>query len=213
MSNLPFKQIWHKRLGEDFLDSVDPFRDITHDNVLYLLDKYPYLQIINSDADFEAEEVTLKFLKAKSGWTIFDYGDAICASAGENSHWRANPEEFLRTLLAKYRQQLKAQKGEEAEDDEGADAPIITTGTGTLRKQMVDTAEEMILLALKKHWPSVSIIDGTHLMQWAAWMAAKEHKLTLKGFSPGREDEEKRERVWTAFGKAALEEEEITKPI
>ena len=89
-------------------------------------------------------------------------------------------------------------KGEIKEGEEGGEGgeggTMVNPGKGTIVKQMFDTATEMVKIAIKK-WPGIEIIDGTNLMKWAAWLAAKEKNYTLEGFDPEEEDIKKYERV------------------
>ena len=59
--------IWGRRVAGIDINEADIFRPISHEDVVYLCNKYPFLQMINSDARFEGEIIP-KFVEAESGW-------------------------------------------------------------------------------------------------------------------------------------------------
>jgi hypothetical protein len=139
------------------------YRPVTDKDVEYLCNyRYPYLQIMKTDAKFEGE-IKPQFVKLKNHWVIFDYGDAMCCA---------------------YPHEKDARKGDE-EGGEGGEGG----GSGTIIKQQFDAALAMIGEAKTKGWASVEIIAGTHLMQLYAWIAAQMFGLVSKGFTPNAEDE------------------------
>ena len=164
------ENIWGKRASGIPVSRIDWNRPIRPDEVQYLLSRYPFLQIINTDAKF-AGEMKVTFNVAKTGWIIHDYGDAISASPGE--------------LL------FKNYSGDWNELEEEGD----NGGSGTIVNQAYLTAQEMVTLAIQKGWAGVEIIAGTAIMQWAAWMAAQDNNFNLIGYEPTKEAKEKRARV------------------
>lgn len=164
------QDIWGKRergLPDTMIDWTGPVR---HEDVQYLLSRYPFLQIINTDAHFPEGGVEPKFIKADSGWVIHDYGDAMSASPGD-------------LLYGNYSEK----EGEEGGEGSG--------GKGTIIKQAYLTAQEMIAIAIQKQWQGINIIDGSPLMKWAAWMAAEDQEFGYSGYEPSDEDHKKRARV------------------
>jgi len=184
MAKKSLKNVWEQRVAGLDLKEATIFRPVTHKDVDYLCNKYPFLQMVNIEAKFEGE-ITPKFITSQSGWTIHDYGNAMSASPGEFLFGGGNYKAFLEEIL----------KGE-IKEEEGGKGGVggVNPGKGTIVKQMFDTAVEMVKLAIKK-WPGIEIIDGTNLMKWAAWLAAKEKDYTLEGFDPEEEDIKKYERV------------------
>jgi hypothetical protein len=183
MAKKPLKNVWEQHIAGLDLKEANIFRPIIHEDVEYLCNKYPFLQMVNIEAKFEGE-ITPKFITSQSGWTIHDYGDAMSASPGEFLFGGGNYKAFLKEIL----------KGEIKEEEGGEGGAMVNPGKGTIVKQMFDTATEMVKIAIKK-WPGIEIIDGTNLMKWAAWLAAKEKNYALEGFDPDEEDIKKYERV------------------
>lgn len=187
------KQFDIKNFNDDFLDDIwglraeglplpkiDLHQPARHEDILYLLNRYPYLQIISTDPQFPPV-IEPKFIKAKSGWIIHDYGAAMSSSLGQDLLGSGNPEPFPLPL-------------ENTEDEGGSDIGELIGG-GTIVNQAFHTAQQMILIAMEKGWPAVDIISGTAIMQWAAWMAAEDHQYNIGGYVPSMQDIAKRERI------------------
>lgn len=187
MANESLKNVWERRIAGLDLKEADIFRPITHRDIDYLCNKYPFLQMINAEAKFEGEIIP-KFITSQSGWTIHDYGDAMSASPGEFLFGGGDYKAFLEAIL---KGEIKEEEGGEEGGEGGA---MVNPGKGTIIKQMFDTSIEMVKIAIEK-WTGIEIIDGTYLMKWAAWLAAKEKDYTLEGFDPEEEDIKKYERV------------------
>jgi hypothetical protein len=166
------ENVWGKREKGLPISRIDWNGPIKHEDVLYLLGRYPFLQIISTDPNFTADTEP-KFISAHTGWTIHDYGDAMSTSLGP-------------LLFGNY---------SEEDGESGSGSTELNAGKGTVVNQAVMTAQEMIALAIQKGWPGVEIIAGTSLMQWAAWMMAEDNKLTVTGFEPTEKDKQKRERI------------------
>jgi len=154
---------------------TDPLRPLTPDDVLYLLNHSPFLQIVSMGGSMPLQEV--EFVTAKSNWVIHNYGDAMSSSPGK--------------LLFRGGDFHLAFD----DDDGGDDGGIVNPDKGTIWKQAFDTAQEMMALAKKLGWLGVKIIDGHPLMQWAAWMYAQDEKMRLHGYEPSKSDQEKRYRI------------------
>ena len=167
------ENVWGKREKGLPISRIDWGGPVKHEDVLYLLGRYPFLQIISTSPNFAAD-MEPKFITAQSGWIIHDYGDAMSTSPGEL---------------------LFGKTSEQKDDDGGGGDSELNAGKGTVVNQAVMTAQEMIALAIQKGWPGVEIIAGTPLMQWAAWMMAEDNKCEVVGFEPTQKDREKRERI------------------
>ncbi|AAO91248.1 CBU_1754 family Dot/Icm T4SS effector [Coxiella burnetii] len=159
------------------LDDVDWARALSPHEILYLLDRCPFLQIVSTN-EIEAFSET-KFITAQSGWTIHHYGEAMSSSPGPLLFQGGD----YRIL------------GDDDEGDDGEGGTIVNPGKGTIVKQAFTTAAEMIALAQKSGWRGVRIIDGHPLMQWAAWMQATDDAFHLEGYEPDEKARKKRERV------------------
>lgn len=183
------KDVWGERSLGFSVTAIDWTKPIGHAEVAYLLSRYPYLQMINSEAQW-AEAVVPRFRKARNGWVMHDYGDAMSSSPGKYLFGPGNPET-------------------KEEDEKGGG-----TDTGTVIKQSFVTAEAMIEWAIEKGWPGVEIVFGEQFMKWAAWMAAQDRSYSLSGYEPTQKEKEKRERIIRLRGesKAPTKGPAIIKP-
>lgn len=155
---------------------VDVLREISPEEIQYLLDRCPFLQIVGPTTELEPEEV--KIIQSESGWDIHDYGDAISSSPGRLLFGGGNFRIYL-----------------DDEDEGGSGGDIINPGKGTIRNQAFVTASEMVLMAHERGWDHFTIVDGHLLMKRAAWIKASEQGMTVDGFEPTAEDEKIRDRV------------------
>lgn len=151
-------------------------REITHAEIQYFIDRWPYLQILSTNKLEPLDEV--QYVTAKSNWTIINYGDALTSSPGKFLFGGGD----FRIMLNR-------------DDDDGGGGDIVNPGKGTIWRQAFDTVGDMIQLAKQLGWEGVHIIDGHPLMKWAAWMKAVEDGMSLSGFSPTERDIARRERV------------------
>jgi len=152
-----------KRLGLTETDIMQ----VRPEDILYFLDRWQFLQIVESTGQREPyAEPT--FIEANSGWTIIDYGNAMCTSPGK----------------------LIFGLGGSSEDDEEGGG-----GHGTIFKQAFDSAAEMIRLAQEHGWKGVTIVDGHPDMQRAAWVEAVKRGVRLEGYSADVAAELKRRRI------------------
>lgn len=69
-----------KDASEQFKLDLDWMRSISPQEILYLVDHCPFLQIVCADAKAPAQPVQI--LKAKTDWPIHFYGDAMSSSPG-----------------------------------------------------------------------------------------------------------------------------------
>lgn len=156
---------------------INTSRPFTHQDIVYLLNKYPFIQIANTLSTFE-NAMALKILRADSGWNIMDYGDALCSSAGEYMFGGANYESFIQKIL----------DGRRTDVDSGDDGSV-NPGKGTIIKQTYDTTNELIDLAICKGWSGIELIDGTPLMAQFLWLICEEKGVALEGYTPDEQDE------------------------
>lgn len=161
-----------KRLG---LANVD-ITQVRPEDILYLADRWQFLQVVESTGKHDAYDEP-KFIEASSGWTIIDYGNAMCTSPGK-------------LMFGGYRSD---------DDDEGGGSGGVNPGHGTIFKQAFDSAAAIIQLAKEYGWKGVLIIDGHPYMQRAAWTEAVKIGVRLEGYSADVASELKRRRInWTA---------------
>jgi hypothetical protein len=162
--------IWGKRAEGLPVPRFDLTRDITSEELSYLHQKFGYVQLLNPYAMGEFGEI--RFVRAPSGWLILNYKNAMTASPGE-------------LLLT-----------DAAYSHEGDQLTRLNTGTGTRIKQTIDTASFAVRMAVEEeHWPAIHVINGTSLMCWGVWMAAKELNLELTGYVPSKAEVAKYERI------------------
>lgn len=164
--------VWGKRAGGIEVDNIDWSRPITMQDVQYLYDHYPFLQLLSIDPHFDAG-VDPKFITVSSNWIVHDYGDALCSSPG-------------RFLYGGY---------VDEDEEGGTEGGSANPGKGTIVKQAVDTATEMVSIAIEKGWPGIDIIDGHELMKWAAWNEAQNHNMVMNGYEPDEAAHKRRERA------------------
>ncbi len=163
-------------------------RPVTPDEVAYLYDQYPYLQLLDNISLAEAgggpkagQQWDVEVLKTKcAGWQLLDYGFAFSTSPGE-----------------------KLFQGGFQDDDE--DGGSSGTGDGTLVKQSFDVAGELVNRAIEKGWRSFYITGGHPRMKWAAWWHATQKGIAVGGYMPTIEDYAKQEVI----GRSEEEEKEI----
>jgi len=177
--------VWGQRDQGILVDNIK--REITPSDIEYLQLQFPYLQILNIDATFENYN-SVNFIRAKSGWTIQDLDDGLCTSAG-SFLFGGSESPILQNLENK---------------DPDLIQEYINDAKGTIIKQSVDTAQEMVDL-IKTRWKGgIEIISGTYLMKWALWVSAEEVKLKVIGFEPTEKDKAKLNRLTRLEAERAL---------
>lgn len=154
-----------KAVADKLNINVDLFRDISPEEIQYLLDLCPFLQIVDTVLHYVGDDQPpeVQFIKARSGWTILDYGDAMSTSPGKK-------------IL-----------GLTGDEEEG--------GRGTVWHQAWITAVEMIEIAKMRGWAGIQMMDGHRLMKRAAWAKAANEGLPIVGFEPSEEDVQVRNLV------------------
>lgn len=164
----PFEDLIEK--ASDTLDvDIDWLRTITKEEVLYLLNHCPFLQITNTEMSLDDKE--FKLIESHSGWDIHDYGDALSSSPGKFLYGGG----YFRIHV-------------DGEEDEGGSG-IVNPGKGTIVKQAFDTAFDMIEIAKANGWAGVHIVDGHPLMKRAAWIKGQELGIKIENFEPNKQDE------------------------
>jgi hypothetical protein len=167
------------------LDEVDWRRPPSQSDFDYLLDHCPFLQIIDTSNEPNIEP-EVKIIKSESNWNIHYYGDAMSSSPG-----------LLLFGGGDFRIKFfgKSEEEEEGGEGGGGDLGVINPDKGTFRNQAFMTAKEMVEIAKKMGWKGIRIIAGHPLMEWSAWVAAKDLDLPLSGYEFTEWDEQKRKRV------------------
>lgn len=164
--------IWRRReLGIHLPTDVDFLRPITHADIEYLCNnQYPFLQVMNTAADFESE-VFPEFVGLPNGWVIFDYQDAMSTSYSTKSTFK------FEELRGNFFIHKRLEGNEEESGGEGG-------GFGTVINQQFETVFAVIREAKKRGWSAIEIIAGSSLMQFYAWAAAQKIEIDLHGFMP-----------------------------
>ena len=148
--------------------------EITPDQVIYLLDHYPFVQILNSDPKFEDFE-GVKLLKSDStGWPIHDLGDALSSSPGEMLYESGN---YFGTPPFE-------EGGDGSEGGEG----------GTIYKVSYLVARELVDIA-KERWDGIYIVAGSPYIKWCVWAAAEIAKVAIYGYEPEKIDKDRQVRL------------------
>ena len=149
--------------------------DIRPIDILHLFDKFPFLQIVDTRVEVDPPAEPQFISCDGSGWTIYDYGNAMSTSPG-----------LLLWGGGDFSMPLEG-------DDAGGE--IINPGKGTIVNQAYETAVEMIRLADERGWEGLLIVDGHPLMQWAAWVEAYDRGFVIEGYEPNETDYAKRRRI------------------
>lgn len=184
---------------------------ITKDDVEAYINRHPFLQLLNLDPTFEDfDKVTL--LESSGGWTVQDFGDALSTSQGELFF-----DDFgLITLFEDAHETRQQNQSGAVSDDEYGDEDAgdifgedeqgegsggwddaesdLRPGSGTVVKQAVDTANEMVDL-IKERWKGLHIVAGAEIMKWAAWKAARGYGMEVYGYEPTNEARKRRTLV------------------
>jgi hypothetical protein len=162
------QSVWDKRDQGIAVDiETAKNRPISSSDIEYLRSRCPYIQILNMEATFENYK-KVRFISAKSGWTIQDLDDGLCTSIGPYLFGGADSPS-IENADSKDSTQLQH---------------FVNKGKGTLVKQAVDTAEEMALIAKTRWKGGIEIIGGSELMKRALWIFAQIHQVKLIGYEP-----------------------------
>lgn len=156
--------------------------DVTHDQVLYLLDHYPFIQLLNSDPHFENFEGVKVTQASSTGWQIHDLGDALSSSPGEYLYQSGT---FFGSPP------FEQAEGEEAQIENGSN---ILRGQGTIYKKSFLTAQELVTMA-KDRWEGIYIVAGTPYIKWCVWAEAEIAKVSIYGYEPQKADKDRQVRL------------------
>lgn len=147
-------------------------RPITPEDIAYLYERRPFIQLTTADGVEAYDEPKISYSKAD--WIIINYGDALCCSPGFRLfNYAGLPH-----------------RSEEYGDIDGDDKPV-----GTIKGQTFLTAGELVALAKKQGWENIHVIDGLPAMIWAVWIHASKNDMVLSNYNPTKMDEEMRERL------------------
>ncbi|MBN2689285.1 MAG: hypothetical protein JXR42_01595 [Gammaproteobacteria bacterium] len=168
------------------LKDVDPFREITEQELEYLRNMYPYVRLISPNAGYISEQNLIK-KKAATGWQIFDYDNLIAISPGDKLFHSGN-QKFIAKILAG-----KDPDGDDGDEGDGDDA--FLPEAGTILQQALDTIEEIIRMALGRGWPYLKILDGSKIMKRMTWIKGEQHGWLIEGYSPSEEENKLLDRL------------------
>lgn len=154
--NIDLSNIWGLRASGIDLSAIA--RPITQQEIEFLLDQHPFIQVVNTEGTFDGERID--FLSSKSGWTIFSYKNAMCASLGN----------FL--PATEYIEPIEPNSAN----------PVSKLDIGTIYKQAATTAQDILAIAIRDKWKGIEIINGTPFMKWVLAIFARIHGLQLFGF-------------------------------
>lgn len=134
-------------------------RPATPEEVLALIDQWPFLQITNTNFNPDLQhDVQVQHLQ--SGWRALDYGNGLATSPGRLAF---------------------------GDIQATADANAIKT-SGTIVKQAFDSALELIQMARARKWEGIRIVDGHPRMLQALWIGCSEQHVSLEGYTPEEGD-------------------------
>jgi|GEM_PF-1984550 len=147
-------------------------RPITPEDIAYLYERRPFIQLTTADGVEAYDEPKISYSKAD--WVIINYGDALCCSPGFRLfNYAGLPH-----------------RSEEYGDDDDDGKPV-----GTIKGQTFLTAGELVALAKAQGWENIHVIDGLPAMIWAVWIHASRSDMVLSNYNPTKMDEEMRERL------------------
>ncbi len=129
-------------------------RPITPEDIEYLLQHWPFIQIMSTNELPIRDQADIYLLKTR--WQCHDYGDALTTSPGkllwQGGDYRIN-----------------------------SDLGLVNPGKGTVVKQAFDSAAELAAGAKRLGWEGINIIDGSPMMQkFIAYHARWEQGLSLR---------------------------------
>jgi len=185
--------LWMQKLNDAGVDlkTIDPFREITEQDIEYLKNIYPYVRIMNPNA-INISTKNLKKTEATTGWQIFDYGNFIAISPGKKLYQSQGNQEFIKSILMKTRPNKTE---ENSSDDDGDGGTIFLPEAGTILQQTIDTIAEIIQQGIDKKWPYFKIYDGTEKMKKLTWKKNKKQGWLVEGYNPTEQDEKLLEKL------------------
>lgn len=167
MTDFSFDDI-AKKLNID----LDWARGVSPDDLVWLLDHCPFLQMVNPEIVVNNEESGPKIVRSDlSNWDIHVYSDAMSSSPGKFLFGGGD----YRVLL-------------EEDEEGGGDASILNPGKGTIYNQALMTAMDMVMMAHRLGWTAIQIVDGHPRMIRGAWLKATELGMSVHGYEPTADD-------------------------
>jgi hypothetical protein len=157
--------------------AIDWTKPPTRQQVAALLRLYPFIQVVSSEMEHR-DQIIPQFKKARTGWLIHDYDQAMSVSLGQ---FLFQPPGVGSALEAE-------------EDREGGGEGDIAP-RGGLMQQTFDTADALVAYAIEKGWPGIQVVSGTEFMTWSLWMAAEDRGYKMVGYEASMSDKKKRLRV------------------
>lgn len=189
-------ELWGKRAAGVALPEIDWSRAPTEADIAYLMQYFPFIQVISTTPEFP-DEIVPEFLKAPSGWVVHDYGAAMSASLGELLYQGAGIDEVVTGADAKAETtatHLVKAGGTGGESGTGG-VGTYQPGQGTVMNQAFETARFLVAKILEKGWPGLEIIDGSDHMKWALWYHASDANCEVVGFEPTEDEQARRDRL------------------
>jgi hypothetical protein len=157
-------------------------RRLTDAELEYLFDRFTHIQIATPNNPKLPAYNPPKIVNSRSGWAMLNYGNAIASSPGEYL--------FNYAGIPQYEKMKANNPSLQDDDDEGG------TDIGTLSKQRFITAEDIVAEAMKNGWDSIHIVDGDPKFIWAIWVHAQEKNIAVTGYKFGKDEQERRERIY-----------------
>ena len=168
-----------ERFGLEIEDVVQ--RGFAIDDVVYLLDQCPFLQIVDGVGEAEAFD-KVRLDKSPSGWVICNYGTAMASSPGQR-------------LFGAGGKLPSTKAGSDDSDDDDGEGDIQLHAEGSIISQAYQTVEAMIAAAIAQGWGHVKLIDGHPRMLRYAWMEAMRQGIAIEGYAPSDRDKQLQERT------------------
>lgn len=163
--------VWGKRSEGLPVPELNLERDITPQELENLKLHYAFVQIMNPQD--VTDHGTIRFIRSNSGWLILDYGNAMTASPGGSLFDHGTYEK-----------------------DEKGELKRICSGKGTITKQIIDTAADMVKLAKEDcKWPLLHLVDGERLFRFGIWKATKDLGIKITGYVASKGDEARYNRI------------------
>ena len=186
--NALLEKLWQRRMeGISFsTDRADYLEAIKPEEIQYLCNyKYPFLQVINPDADETVDAQALQFVRLPSQWILLDYGYAMSSSASTKL---AFPLTQANQLVVNQNIPMPDFIKDGSTDGSSDDGGDSGDGGGTIIEQQFMTALAMLLEAQARGWGALEIVDGNNLMKFYAWLIATHFGLSVYGYEPSEEE-------------------------
>lgn len=159
-----------QKIADKLHIDLDWARGIRPEDILWLLDHCPFLQIVNPHVSLDEGSAGPEIVQAQtSGWDVHVYPDAMSSSPGRFLFGGGD----FRIL---------------SDDDEGGGGRIINPGKGTIYNQTIVTGMDMVNLAVARGWKAIQVVDGHPRMIRGAWLEAQRLRLPFSGYTPSEDD-------------------------